>query len=270
MKDIIERQREFERLVGFAIDSPLASVRDTLSEIFLFKAIEEIVELRKEMPSTMNAWSKKNHEANKERVLEELSDVLFFLMNFCLSWKLTPEEVLETMKKVQANNFQKVKEKKMALINQEMMALPGYTICVGQGNLMPKYVFIGQNPGKDIVHGYKAWSNPEDGPSAMLLPALQNIGILQDCYFTNLVKATTPDNREPTAEEAEFWTDYLNNELDLLRVGNPTMQVVVMGKWTAENYKGESIKIRHPAYYLRTDEPVKYEREIESALAPLD
>src|SRR3990167_9586497 len=128
IEKIIEKQKEFQRFVGFPIDSNLESDRNELSEIYLFKMIEEIVELRKEIPSTMNKWSKKNGFAQKERVLEELSDVMFFLMNFCITWKLTEEEILNVMTKVQDNNFDKVKEKKMNILNDEILQLPGYTI----------------------------------------------------------------------------------------------------------------------------------------------
>ena len=220
----------------------------------------------------MNKWSKKNGLANKARVMEELSDVILFLMNFCITWRLTPDEILSSVRKVQANNFQKVKEKKMQLLNDEMLQLPGYTLGIGQGNLSPKYVFIGQNPGQGIQHGYKVFSIPEDGSSQILLPALGDL--VPDCYFTNLVKETTHENTEPTKESAKFWVEYLDREISILREGNNGMKVFAMGNWTNNTlleFGYKVVKISHPSYHLRKGTgSEKYGEEIQKAIAHID
>jgi NTP pyrophosphatase (non-canonical NTP hydrolase) len=119
VNQIISRQKEFQKAVGFQVDSDKESIRNELSEKYLFKAIEEIVELRKEFPSMMNPWSKSQGLSDEKRVREELVDVLLFLLNFAIVWRITPTEILEEMKKVQDKNFEKMEEKKAKLFKIE-------------------------------------------------------------------------------------------------------------------------------------------------------
>lgn len=265
MIDTIEKQKEFQRFVGFPIDSNLESDRNELSEIYLFKMIEEVVELRKEIPSTMNRWSKSQKIVSKDRVLEELSDVIFFLMNFCITWKLSASEILDTMKKVQSDNFQKVKEKKMEMLNEEMLVLPGYTIGIGQGNLSPKYIFIGQNPSDGIPHGYKVWSDANHGASKVLLPTLGE-EVVSQSYFTNLVKSVTPQNVPPSETLVQFWREYLLRELEILQAGNPSVKIITMGSFASKNIGLDTTTIHHPAYYLRGIAVDEYHQQIIDAL----
>ena len=117
LNQILKRQKEFQKAVGFDVDSDKESVRNELSEKYLFKAIEEIIELRKEFPSMMNPWSKSQGLSNEQRVREELVDVLLFLLNFAIVWRISLDEILYEMKKVQDNNFAKMEEKKANHIN---------------------------------------------------------------------------------------------------------------------------------------------------------
>ena len=55
---IIDRQRAFQALAEVKIDTLVAKDINGISEMYLFKAIEEIVELRKTFPSELNKWSK--------------------------------------------------------------------------------------------------------------------------------------------------------------------------------------------------------------------
>ena len=247
MNEILEKQKEFQRLVGFPIDSIRESDRNEMAEKYIFKAIEELIEVRKEFPSTMNPWSKKQKPSDRTRVREEFTDVLLFLANLMIVWKFTPDEMLKSLTDVQNNNFNNYKTKKMNILNSEILSIPSYTCGIGQGNLKPKFIFIGQNPGSDIKKGYKFWSNPEDGSSKVLLPVLESLGIIQDCYFTNIVKSTTPDNSEPSESLTTYWNEYLKRELDILKTNNPDAKVITMGKWTEKNFNGASIHIAHPA-----------------------
>lgn len=196
MNDIIEKQKQFQKLVGFPIDSLQEKDRNELSEIYLFKMIEEIIELRKEIPSVMNPWSKTNGNAEKTKVLDELSDVILFLLNFCITWRLSKDEILEALHKVQNNNFIKVKEKKMNLLNQELLSLPGYDIVIGVGNLSPKQVII-------------------DGDQSMILENTEN-------YYT----MTNKNKSKNSVTNSEFWKEYLNREIEILMIDNPTMQII--------------------------------------------
>lgn len=246
MNDILNKQKEFERLVGIPIDTILEKERNQMSEMFLYKAIEELIEARREFPSVLNEWSKSNKEADNVRVKEELSDAFLFLSNLLLAWHITWDQFMEQVKSTQENNFSKVKEKKMKSLNEEILNVPGYTSGIGSGNINPKYVFIGINPGKEIPHGYKFWSDPESGSSKNLLPILDGYDIRDKSYFTNLVKSTTIDNKEPSQELIDFWMPFLTKEIAILTINNPDMKVITMGKLVRENYEG-SATIDHPA-----------------------
>lgn len=246
---IIERQKDFQRIVGFPIDSNLESDRNEMSEKYVFKLIEEAIELRKEFPSVMNPWSKKQKEVDLLRVKEEMSDVLLFFVNLLITWKFSFDEILDVIVKVQENNFSKVAEKKLKMLNEQILNIPGYTSGIGQGSTTPKYIFVGLNPEQGIEHGHKVWSDETDGSSKVLLPILDAIGIRQDCYFTNLVKCTTPDNSEPTDNDIAFWLPILKEELEaLLFSGNAV--VIAMGKIVSDKLPGAR-SIHHPADVLR-------------------
>ena len=175
--------------------------------------IEEVIELKKEFPSVINKLSKDQRNANIQRVREELSDVILFLVNFILVWKFSTAEIVDMVERVQENNFKHVKNLLLAKLNKEILDVPAYTSCIGHGNSNPKYVFVGMNPSSTITHGYKAWSNREDGSSSVLLLALENLGILEDCYLTNVVKNTTDKNSEPSQNDVDFWKEYYEKEL---------------------------------------------------------
>ena len=265
---LIERQKELQRNVGFPIDSIVEADRNKMAEDYLFKLIEEAVELRKEFPSAINPWSKKQKPADIQRIKEEFSDVLLFLMNIAIVWRFTPEEILKMVKSVQDNNFQKLKEKKMAILNEDILKIPNRVSGIGQGNLSPTYVFIGQNPGKDITQGYRFWSDSEDGSSKVLLPILKKIGILDECYFTNIVKCTTKDNEVPDDDITKFYYEFLDRELSILKMANPNLKVITMGNWTNEHWIGDA-KIAHPASVLYGGSADEYEEKLIETLESL-
>lgn len=108
LQQILEKQKEFQHLVGTPIDD--AEQMNFLSEVFLFKAIEEIIELRKEFPSGLNKRSKSYKQADEQRIYEELSDVVLFIMNFMIVRGLSLEKLHAIMIDVQANNFKYAKQ----------------------------------------------------------------------------------------------------------------------------------------------------------------
>lgn len=273
LEQLIDKQKEFQRGLGWPIDSVSESDRNELSERYIFKMIEEAVELRREFPSVMNPWTKHQKSASLARVKEEYCDVLMFLINFAIVWKFTPEEIMEQLSATQKNNFKKIKERKMSILNNDILKIPNRISGIGDGNLSPKYVFVGQNPGKNITQGYRFWSNDEDGSSKILLPILENLGITRDvCYFTNVVKCTTVDNKEPDEELTQFYLEFLEKELVILGFNNPDMMVIAMGKWT-ENILNSAVSgysihsIPHPATVLYgTYTPVTYQDKLEEIL----
>jgi len=201
IKKIIDRQKDFQRFVGFPIDSNLEQDRNELSEKYVFKLIEEAIELRKEFPSVMNPWSKKQKEADLDRIKEEMSDVFLFLMNLVATWKITPEELLEVVDRVQNNNFMKVKERKMKILNESIQNIPGYDVILGSGSLSPSLITV-------LSH-----------------PTIRGIKMSSYQYITHLVKCRLPDDREPTVDEIQYWLPILKEELAILRVGNSDAEI---------------------------------------------
>lgn len=255
LEKIIEKQKEFQEAVDIPINSLSDVDRNKMTETYLFLAIKEIIELSREFPSVANPWSKHNKISNIDRVREEFSDVLMFLINVAIVWKISPSEMLEQLVKTQENNFNKLKSKKMDMLNADILKIPNVVSGIGSGNLSPKYIFIGQNPGKSITQGYKFWSDENDGSSKILLPILDKLGIRNESYFTNLVKCTTPENSEPTDEQLRFYGDILWKELNILRIQSGKSKIIAVGKWATEKLPMLGIipdfSIFHPSYVLR-------------------
>jgi len=263
---VIEKQKDYQRYVDFPIDTLREAERNELSEKYIFKAIEELIELRKEFPSMINPWSKHQKNSDTDRIREEFSDVMLFLINFSIVWKLTPTQVLESLEKTQNTNCDNLKVKKLAQLTQETLSIPSYTTGVGSGHFNPTHVFVGQNPSSTMPHGYKFWSDPNEGSAKVLLPILETKGLRKTSYFTNVVKSTTPNNRVPTKDETEFWKEYLFRELDILRINNPNMKVIPMGTYASQelpHYKA----IKHPAsVQYGTISLEDYSQELEKVL----
>lgn len=108
---ITKNQLDFQKLAEIPIDSEDLAVKLDLTEGFILKAVEELVELRKTMPSSFNKYAKTQPEINLKRTMEELCDVQLFLINIGLVWGFTLDEMLSTISYVQANNFIKIREK---------------------------------------------------------------------------------------------------------------------------------------------------------------
>ena len=106
--EIIKKQRDFQLLVGVPLDDK--DQMNTLAEVYLFKAIEEIIELRKEFPSGLNKESKTMKEVQDVRLYEELSDVLLFLVNFMIVRGMSIDKLKSTITRVQTNNFKHVRK----------------------------------------------------------------------------------------------------------------------------------------------------------------
>mgnify|MGYP001570853849 CR=1 FL=1 len=273
LANIIEKQKEFQRAVNIPIDSLVDTDRNSMTETYLFLAIKEIIELSREFPSVANPWSKHNKRTDLQRIKEEFSDILMFLINIAIVWKLIPSEILDQLKKTQENNFLKIKTKKMDILNADILKVPNVISGIGQGNLSPDYIFVGQNPGKNITQGYKFWSNDDDGSSKVLLPILDELGIRDQSYFTNVVKCTTPDNQEPDQKLTEFYEEFLQKELEIILTGMSKKPILVtMGGWSSEALKKYThVSIKHPSYVLRggiTRE--EYKTHVQKNITPLD
>ena len=258
MEKILERQKVFQRLLGLPIDTVLEDERNEMAESFVFKLIEEAIEVRKEFPSRMNKWSKKQKRANIPRIKDEMSDVYLFLMNLLAVWKIDVEDFMDNVESVQSANFVHIRSRLLEKLNTEVLHVPGHTSCIGQGSVVPNQVFIGLNPSHGISHGYKAWSDPQSGSSKALLPILEESNSRSNSYFTNAVKSTTIGNEKPSQDLIDFWKPFLLEELRILGTGNPNMKVFVLGNEVSKHYLNElgnlgyrTYHIPHPAAVLR-------------------
>lgn len=200
LNEIIEKQKEFQRFLDVPIDSNLEHDRNELSETYIFKLIEEAIELRKEFPSVINPWSKNQTEVKISRVKEEMSDVFLFFVNIMAMWRISPEELFETVKQVQHNNLLKVKEKKLKILNELISNIPGYTTRSGFGSVNPEKIYVGK-----------------------FINETKNYG---QCYYTDIVKCELPNGRPPTEDELNFWTPIFNRELEILLAGNKDAEII--------------------------------------------
>lgn len=107
--EIVRRQRNFQHLAKIPIDSNDQEVKIYWTEVFLLKAIEELVEFRKTMPSSLNKVEKNVPVLDRRRMQEEFSDVLLFLINIGIIWDFFDDTQLwEILMDVQAFNFNKL------------------------------------------------------------------------------------------------------------------------------------------------------------------
>lgn len=202
-------QKEFQRVVDFPVDSISAADRDEMSEKYLFKAIEEIVELRKEFPSVMNPWSRTQREIeNLDDIKAEFADVYLFLMNFLNVWKITDDEILDAIMAKQEKNFLHIKTKKMGVLNSEISKVPGAQVQGGTGALNPVEIYVAKTPDRmfEYLHSGK---HAED--------TTKN-------YYTTLIKQH--DTAEGNEVSEKFWQEFLDRELEILQLHNTNATII--------------------------------------------
>jgi uracil-DNA glycosylase len=266
---IVSRQIEFQQLVKFNIMTEDSAEANALAQRYLMKMYEEVSELAKTQP---NGIENKSHVAEivRQDMLWESIDIFLFLLNFLILRRVSLDEFLTALNDVQTNNFSKIKTKFMGRLNQEMMGVANerkLKIGLGRGPLDARFIFIGQNAAQTVNHGEEVFATKyKDDRTAggVLLPLLEDAGVLDYCYFTNAVKAATKDNKAPAADEQEFWLPFLNRELQILLADNPEARVIPMGA-IAKKMTGRD-GIRHPAVIYRGVSVDDYKKEVLSAL----
>ena len=124
---IVNNQLEFQKLAEIPIQSEDLETRLHLTEGFILKAIEELIELRKTMPSAFNKYAKVQPVVDMTRTRDELIDTILFLVNIAIVWGFTLEEIVSGISYIQANNFAKIREKKRqrAIVEKAEAELPG-------------------------------------------------------------------------------------------------------------------------------------------------
>ncbi len=90
-----------------------------------------------------------------------------------------------------------------------------YFPVIGEGNQDADIMFIGEAPGKNEALTAK----PFCGASGKILDQLlERMGIdRKTVYVTNIVKDRPPENRDPTPEEIELYTPFLDRQIDIIQ-----------------------------------------------------
>ena len=124
------------------------------------------------------------------------------------------------------------------------------------GNLHPTYFVVGDAPGigdgeltdhfdRIFVYGRS---------SHLLRKALLKANLYYKCWFTNLLKLATPDNRPSTVREVEDQLYILHNELELLKPKKIILlcnHVQEMWNYVLGNLDYKTMKVYHPSYAYR-------------------
>ena len=120
-------------------------------------------------------------------------------------------------------------------------------LCIGRKNAVPgkgnqnaEVIFIGEAPGKnEDLHG-----EPFIGTAGKKLnDALENAGLIRsNVYITNIVKCRPPKNRIPNDVEKMMCSDYLENELAIIKpkiiclLGNTSYHSILGGNEISKNH----------------------------------
>ena len=136
----------------------------------------------------------------------------------------------------------------------------------GCGNEQSDWLFIGEAPGKDEDHK----GEPFVGRAGRLLnEVIFSLGLKrEEVYIANILKCRPPNNRDPSQDEIQSCTTYLQQQIKMISpkiiiaVGRVAAQHLLntdltMAKLrgTVHSYGSESIPlitIYHPAYLLRS------------------
>lgn len=211
--EILDKQREFQRLCEVNIDTIVDRDINALSEMYLFKAIEEIIELRKTFPSELNRWSKSQPTVDdRERILAELADVHLFLSNFCLVRKISPDELNAAIRKVQENNFSRLKMKKYSILMEEMSRGPGELVLPVPHSYNPDVIVVSLFPLPESHFKYVTGELANASAKLRISP--------EDFYFTSVVKQHTFEENDTSIK---YWTPFFARELEILTAGKDSL-----------------------------------------------
>ena len=162
------------------------------------------------------------------------------------------------------------KKQQMEELEIQILKEPG-KIGLSSGNLDPKYIFFAQNPGEKLIPGTRVFTDPKcKGSSAILLPILEEFGILKDSFFDNVVKNTTTRNNVPPTKDIQRWKPYIIKELQILGFyENPEITVIALGNFAdtvLNSLDIKHMKISHPTRTIYNYSIEEYESEIKFKL----
>ena len=147
----------------------------------------------------------------------------------------------------------------------------------GEGDPKARLLFVGEGPGRDE----DLQGRPFVGKAGELLDRMiAALGLTREqTYIANVVKCRPPDNRTPTAEEAQACLRYLHRQIELIQPAvivtlgaTPLRELVgvsegitrVRGQWRRVQVGDREIPVMptfHPAYVLR-----QYTQEVRRAV----
>lgn len=141
------------------------------------------------------------------------------------------------------------------------------TPALPRGNVAAEIMIVGQNPGgrgKEDSRYTVLWY---DGPnSGFILKCVEEAGIFQDSWFTNLVLFPTPDNKI-TKDQVGKTSDLFNKQVEIIK---PKV-FIALGKVVAHYLKDNKfdipvIEAAHPAYVRRflSGDPINRENYINT------
>lgn len=123
---------------------------------------------------------------------------------------LTKEERYEKMKEIR-DELLNFKESPL----YEYRKKNNYFPVVGEGSHLAKIMFVGEAPGKNEAEK----ARPFCGRSGDLLDEMiSSIGLKrEDVYITNVVKDRPPENRDPTQEEIDLYSPFLDRQIEIIQ-----------------------------------------------------
>ena len=123
----------------------------------------------------------------------------------------------------------------------------------GKGNFYSDVIFVGEAPGRNEDRN----GEPFVGAAGKKLSAaLENASITRDqVYITNVVKCRPPNNRVPNTEERKTCTDYLRQEISIIKpkiiciLGNTAFNSILGGSEITK-YRGKIVRKEGQLYFL--------------------
>jgi len=123
----------------------------------------------------------------------------------------------------------------------------------GVGNLNPEVMVVGEAPGVGNGEIERFDRVLVYGPTSHLIrDVLYSMKLIQNCWFTNLMKCSFPNNRAGKSKEFNECYGYLAEEFELL---NPKLIIalgVSVGSFLSnfKDIKCPVIPVMHPSFYL--------------------
>lgn len=172
-----------------------------------------------DLPEDIRALSRRNAiELSHQRFQYDVNKLIHIIKEALpANESIKPRADLETIRRKEAA----LKGIRNDLVNAAESPLYKFRVdnryfpVLGEGYADANIMFIGESPGKNEAETGK----PFCGPSGEVLDEmLASIGLRrEDVYMTNILMDRPPDNREPTPQEIEFYTPFVDRIVDIIQ-----------------------------------------------------